>query len=364
MARTKQTARKSSGGKDFRHNLHAKAAQKEQAQSRRRRYKSGTVALREIRKYQQSTDLLMPKIPFQRLKDMKLARRLRRDDQATCRRRTTKSSNGGNQDADEQPPNDHIQKPQDQWEGQLHWRDLVISKEDVDRLDPNVKLNDKLIMFYLRCLQKQRRDVYVADTFFLGSCFPKGVKDAKVIQKKIDKDKIFSYNYAVFPIAAGGHWYVAIVCNRLKQDVGKGLKAGKIATIDTTAAPLDNIPIDLESTQLHNPTAPNNATALLPHIVILDSLYSAGENQYHTQTAELISAFLRIQAKHTNDTIPNPVIRIATGLPKQTNHIDCGVFLLGFMEKFFKDPYILNTTGPGTMPPSPGESSRGDGRRG
>ncbi|KAF2123704.1 histone H3-like centromeric protein cse-4 [Dothidotthia symphoricarpi CBS 119687] len=33
----------------------------------KRRYKPGTVALREIRKYQKSTDLLLTKIPFQRL---------------------------------------------------------------------------------------------------------------------------------------------------------------------------------------------------------------------------------------------------------------------------------------------------------
>lgn len=32
-----------------------------------RRYKPGTVALREIRKYQKSTDLLLRKLPFARL---------------------------------------------------------------------------------------------------------------------------------------------------------------------------------------------------------------------------------------------------------------------------------------------------------
>jgi histone H3 len=31
------------------------------------RFKSGTVALREIRKYQKTTDLLIRKLPFQRL---------------------------------------------------------------------------------------------------------------------------------------------------------------------------------------------------------------------------------------------------------------------------------------------------------
>jgi hypothetical protein len=36
-------------------------------QKKRRRYKPGTVALQEIRKYQRSTDLLLMKLPFSRL---------------------------------------------------------------------------------------------------------------------------------------------------------------------------------------------------------------------------------------------------------------------------------------------------------
>ena len=34
---------------------------------KKRRFKAGTVALREIRKYQKSTDLMLPRAPFQRL---------------------------------------------------------------------------------------------------------------------------------------------------------------------------------------------------------------------------------------------------------------------------------------------------------
>ena len=37
------------------------------AKKRKHRFKAGTVALREIRKYQKSTDLLIRKLPFQRL---------------------------------------------------------------------------------------------------------------------------------------------------------------------------------------------------------------------------------------------------------------------------------------------------------
>ena len=71
MARTKQTARKSTGGKAPRKQLASKAARKsvptEAGAKKSRRYRPGTVALREIRRYQKSTDLLIKKAPFQRL---------------------------------------------------------------------------------------------------------------------------------------------------------------------------------------------------------------------------------------------------------------------------------------------------------
>jgi len=91
MARTKQTARKSTGGKAPRKQLAAKSsAARKTAVSLRRlvssslhlfclsqaaaggvkkphRFRPGTVALREIRRYQKSTELLIRKLPFQRL---------------------------------------------------------------------------------------------------------------------------------------------------------------------------------------------------------------------------------------------------------------------------------------------------------
>jgi len=71
MARTKQTARKSTGGKAPRKQLASKAARKSAPATggikHARRYRPGTVALREIRRYQKSTELLLRKLPFQRL---------------------------------------------------------------------------------------------------------------------------------------------------------------------------------------------------------------------------------------------------------------------------------------------------------
>jgi len=74
MARTKQTARKSTGGKAPRKVLSVKAARtlskngsSDVVIKKPHRFRPGTVALREIRKYQKSTELLLRKLPFQRL---------------------------------------------------------------------------------------------------------------------------------------------------------------------------------------------------------------------------------------------------------------------------------------------------------
>ena len=72
MARTKQTARKSVGGKAprdillvSRATIHGRLTTG--GLKRPHRYRPCAAALREIRKYQRSTKLLIPKLPFQRL---------------------------------------------------------------------------------------------------------------------------------------------------------------------------------------------------------------------------------------------------------------------------------------------------------
>lgn len=76
MARTKHDARKQISGKQswygFKSSTKATKAVPVRKQSsvvvkQKRRYHPGTVALREIRKYQNTVDSLIPKLPFQRL---------------------------------------------------------------------------------------------------------------------------------------------------------------------------------------------------------------------------------------------------------------------------------------------------------
>jgi histone H3 len=71
MARTKHTARKNTGGKAPRKQVAHKAAAKKTTSAggvkKAHRFRPGTVALREIRRFQKSTELLIRKLPFQRL---------------------------------------------------------------------------------------------------------------------------------------------------------------------------------------------------------------------------------------------------------------------------------------------------------
>ena len=70
MARTKRTARKDEVGKKwstFVKKQPRSQSDKASAQHQPHRYRPGTVALREIRRYQKSMELLIHKLPFQHL---------------------------------------------------------------------------------------------------------------------------------------------------------------------------------------------------------------------------------------------------------------------------------------------------------
>ena len=70
MPRSKAVAKKSSAKPAAKKNLHAQKVERKSAPVstgvKKRRFRPGTVALREIKKYQKSTDLLISRAPFQR----------------------------------------------------------------------------------------------------------------------------------------------------------------------------------------------------------------------------------------------------------------------------------------------------------
>jgi histone H3 len=69
MPRSKAVAKKSSDKPNAKNKLHAQKVERKSAPSTtgvKRKFKPGRIALREIKKYQRSTELLIQKAPFQR----------------------------------------------------------------------------------------------------------------------------------------------------------------------------------------------------------------------------------------------------------------------------------------------------------
>ncbi|KAI1180768.1 hypothetical protein F4777DRAFT_172034 [Nemania sp. FL0916] len=116
-----------------------------------------------------------------------------------------------------------------QWRNSLVYPDTgknraTIDKDDIPRLDEGQFLNDNIIIFYLRYLQKNLDDsnqalskrIYFHNTFFYDKLKPtksgQGINydSVKTWTSKVD---LFSKDYIVVPINEYAHWYVAIICN-------------------------------------------------------------------------------------------------------------------------------------------------------
>ncbi|KAL6924996.1 hypothetical protein ACHAPO_001949 [Fusarium lateritium] len=277
----------------------------------------------------------------------------------------------------------------------------TVDKEDIIRLDEGEFLNDNLISFYLRYLQvqleKERPEilekVYIFNTFFFEKLRSNRAKinyeGVKAWTARVD---LLSYDYIVVPVNENAHWYLAIIYNapRLlpkevkaevktetsKKDESSSLqdaivvedndpavdvaenvsvkKASPVVSLDHEAprstrsqAATGNGVVLLDDETVKNPEAPAKTNKRKsiggnqkysteePRIITLDSLGAA-----HAATCKCLRDYLVEEAKDKKaiDITDRPGGMTARGIPEQDNHCDCGVYVLGYMENFLKDP--------------------------
>ena len=101
----------------------------------------------------------------------------------------------------------------------------TVEWSDLERLDEGEFLNDNLIGFYLRYLEKRLEEerpelakrVYFFNTFFFATLTNahKGKKrfNYEGVQKWTRSVDLFTYDYIIVPINEQAHWYLAIICN-------------------------------------------------------------------------------------------------------------------------------------------------------
>jgi sentrin-specific protease 7 len=270
-------------------------------------------------------------------------------------------------------------------------RRTTVDKEDIPRLDEGQCLNDNLIGYGLRYLfdvfsgrTKDLHDrVYLHNSFFYEKLKAgRAAINYDGVKNWTAKVDLLSYDYIIVPVNEHYHWWVAIICNPGKldpaskrdsgdtRDPGQSIE-GKVngASSDVempdvtekrpVGSPRDkieivksdlvdlvsddkNASIDLTSTSRAKQTKKSKPGARTynpddPRIITLDSLGST-----HPQAISHLKKYLFAEFEHKRNTVitesSTPLGMRAINIPEQDNLCDCGVYLLGYIQEFVKDP--------------------------
>lgn len=231
----------------------------------------------------------------------------------------------------------------------------TVDDDDILRLDEGEFLNDNLVSFYLRYLQDRlERDqpellkkVYIFSTFFFEKLrSTKGKINYEGVRAWTAKVDLFSHDYVIVPVNEHAHWYLAIICN--VPNALEGIP-GQADVEVMDVSPDSPVP---RSSPRHcaNPSQPTSSKTgrkapssggsqkldpRQPKIVTLDSLGSQ-----HPPTCKALKDYLVEEARDKRgvDLVMIPNGMKAREIPQQDNFCDCGVFVLGYVEAFLKDP--------------------------
>ncbi|KAM3507632.1 hypothetical protein MY10362_001638 [Beauveria mimosiformis] len=264
-----------------------------------------------------------------------------------------------------------------------------VEKEDILKLDEGEFLNDNLINFYLRYLQTNiGRDhpefvnrVHIMSTFFFEKLTSrKGGINYDGVKSWTSKVDLFSYDYVVVPVNENAHWYLAIICNTPKllapteDEVHVDASTNILRRPKSESLIMTNMEQEMTDVSLEDVTATRRSSrrlssglasssskivpeagpppravhgsrtlskrsdASVPRIITLDSL-----GLTHSASCKVLKEYLVEEAKDKKNInlAAVPVGKKARGIPEQDNFCDCGVFVLGYMDEFLKDPDTL-----------------------
>lgn len=262
----------------------------------------------------------------------------------------------------------------------LIYERTTINEVDIERLDEGQFLNDEVISFYVKYLHKQleardeqmAKKVYVFSSFFWEKLRAKGHAGVKSWTSKID---LLSFDYIVVPINQNAHWYLAIICNpnavlpqdkaNTGEDEANAMEpdgGGDVSTEHevsrgpaTVGSNVNPIPvesqlgesgiIDLEDTRqpssekkqkARKGPGPRKYDPKAPRVITLDSLDGS-----HPSVTTNLKSYLKHEIKEKKGLdveMPTSFGMTAKDIPFQNNFTDCGVYLLGYLEQFMKDP--------------------------
>lgn len=190
-----------------------------------------------------------------------------------------------------------------------HPNSIVITNTDLDVLREGEFLNDTIVDFYLRYIQEtnvqdKHEEFHFFNSFFYKRYITSGSQPAerhKHVAKWTAKVDIFEKKFIIVPINQRLHWSLAIIIN-------PGKKKRRILYLDSLCLP----------NQYNRLTHQHLESYLAEEYFMKKSQGKPGKRKHYT-----------IQA-------------VCVKVPQQTNDVDCGVYMLHYIEKFCQTPFNGN----------------------
>nr|XP_012635135.1 sentrin-specific protease 7 isoform X5 [Microcebus murinus] len=250
---------------------------------------------------------------------------------------------------------------------------LGVTNEDLECLEEGEFLNDVIIDFYLKYLILEKAsDELVERSHIFSSFFYKCLTrkennltednpNLSMAQRRHKRVRtwtrhinIFNKDYIFVPVNESSHWYLAVICfpwleeavyEDFPQTISQQSQAQQSQhdnkTIDndlhTTSTPSLSAE-DSQSTEM-NMSVPKKMCKR-PCILILDSLKAASIQNTVQNLREYLEVEWEVKRKTHREFSKTNMVDLCPKVPKQDNSSDCGVYLLQYVESFFKDPIV------------------------
>nr|XP_014985129.1 sentrin-specific protease 7 isoform X8 [Macaca mulatta] len=250
---------------------------------------------------------------------------------------------------------------------------LGVTNEDLECLEEGEFLNDVIIDFYLKYLILEKAsDELVERSHIFSSFFYKCLTrkennltednpNLSMAQRRHKRVRtwtrhinIFNKDYIFVPVNESSHWYLAVICfpwleeavyEDFPQTVSQQSQAQQSQndnkTIDNDLHTTSTLSLSAEDSQNteSNMSVPKKMCKR-PCILILDSLKAASVQNTVQNLREYLEVEWEVKLKTHRQFSKTNMVDLCPKVPKQDNSSDCGVYLLQYVESFFKDPIV------------------------
>ncbi|XP_035873875.1 sentrin-specific protease 7 isoform X6 [Phyllostomus discolor] len=253
---------------------------------------------------------------------------------------------------------------------------LGVTNEDLECLEEGEFLNDVIIDFYLKYLLLEKASSELVERSHIFSSFfykcltrkesnlTEDNPDLSMAQKRHKRVRtwtrninIFNKDYIFVPVNESSHWYLAVICfpwleeavyEDFPQTIPQEAQAQQAEHDNKTIGDKDDDPhtasalslgtADSHSTEMNMPIP--KKICKRPCILILDSLKAASIQNTVQNLREYLEVEWEVKRKSRREFNKTNMVDLCPKVPKQDNSSDCGVYLLQYVESFFKDPIV------------------------